>query len=362
MSKLNWGFLSAAALAAAMGLAGAAGAQTKLIYSTYIPESYSVVACDGFFMEEVAKRTGGKIVFERYYASSLLNAVDTVPGVGRGAADFGGGTAPGAYNRAQFPVSNILMPWITDNYVASMRAATDLYHENADFQAEYEKQNVKLLYAVVPPAHSFWSREPIRTAADFKGKRVRAVLAIGEAVAKMGGVPVAMAFPDGLEAMNRGAIEVMGNVPFDLGVTAGLNKVAKHVTDAGRMGTFSFNSSVISLKRWKSLPSDVQQVMLQVAKEVPDCFHKIAQRDVEKAADVLIADKDVRVNVFASDEAKKLRETLGRQLWKDWVDLVNKSGYGGQKLLDRYLELVAKYEKEYPVETGYDIYKRKVGK
>ena len=356
----RWRVLAAVG-AAALGLAGAAGAQTKLIFSTYVPEAYSVTACDGFFMDEVTKRTAGKIVFERYYAGSLLNAVDTVPGIGRGAADFGMGF-PGAYNRAQYPISNIVMPWISDNFVATTKAANQLYMESADFQAEYEKQNVKALYSIVTPAHSLWSREPIRTASDLKGKRVRSVLAIGDAVRKMGGTPVAMAFPDGLEAMNRGAIDAMGNVPFDLGVTSGLNKVSKYVTDAGRMGTYALSATVINLNRWKALPADVQQTMLDVAKEAPDCFAKIAQQDVEKAADTLIESKGVEVITFSPEEANKLRDTAGRELWQEWVTLVTKAGYDGQKLLDRYLELIAQYEKDFPNETGFDIYKRKTGK
>jgi len=359
MSMRKWCGLSA--VLAALGLAAPAGAQIKLIFSTYVPATYSVTACDGVFMDEVTKRTGGKVVFERYYASALLSAVDTVPGIGRGAADLGMGF-PGGYNRAQYPISNIVMPWTTDNFAAAIKAINQLYRESPDFQAEYERQNVKLFYSLIPPAHSFYSRTPILTAADFKGKRVRGVLAIGDSVAKLGGTPVGMQWPDGVEALTRGAIDAMGNVPFDLGVTAGLQKVAKHVTDAGRMGTFSLSATVINLKKWNSLPADVQQTMLEVAKEAPDCFIKTAQRDVEKAVDALIADKSVSVTTFAPEEAKRLRETVGRELWQEWVGVVGKAGYDGQKLLDRYLQLIAANEKDSPVETGFDLYRKRTGK
>ena len=361
MNMLALSALATAVLAVMPGSTGAAQAQTKLVFSTYVPESYSVTACDAVFMDEVTKRTGGKIVFERYYASALLNAVDTVPGIGRGAADFGMGF-PGGSNRGQYPISNIVMPYITDNVVAATNALNDLYKENAEFQAEYEKQNVKLLYSFITEAHSFWSREPIRTAADFKGKRVRSLLAIGDAVAKLGGTPVAMAFPDGLEAINRGAIDVFGNAPFDLGVTAGLHKVTEYASDGGRMGVFAASASVINLKRWKSLPPDVQQIMLEVAAEMPKCYFEVAKRDIEKAVETLGESKQVEVITFSPEESKKLRETVGRELRKEWVTLVTKHGYNGQRLLDRYLELVAKYEKEHPWQTGFDLYKAKYGK
>jgi TRAP-type C4-dicarboxylate transport system substrate-binding protein len=214
----------------------------------------------------------------------------------------------------------------------------------------------------VPGAHSTWSREPIRTASDFKGKRIRSLLAIGDAVAKMGGTPVAMAFPDGLEAVSRGAVDGFANAPFDLGVTSGLHKVTKYVTDGGRMGTFAASASVINLRKWKALPADVQKTMLEVAGEVPKCFFDIVKHEERKAVDTLGESKQVEVITFAPEESKKLRETVGRQLWQEWVQLITKQGHDGQKLLDRYLELVAKYEKESDYETGFELYKKKYGK
>ena len=349
------------ALASAIGLPGQAMAQTKLVFSTYVPETFSVTTCDAFFMDEVNKRTGGKITFERYYGGALLNPVDTVPGIARGAADFGMGF-PGAYNRAQYPISNIMMPYITENSAAATQAINDLYRENKDFQAEYEKQNVKLLYSIIPPAHTFWSRAPIRTAADFKGKRFRAVLAVGDAIAKFGGTPVAMGFSDGVEALSRGAVDGMANTPFDLGVTAGIYKVAKYATDGGRLGSFSVSASVINLAKWKALPPEVQKTMEEVALLIPKCFADVAQKDVQKAVDVLAAEKGVELTTFSPEEAKKIRETVGAQLWQEWVTLVTKQGYAGQKLLDRFLELIAKHEKENPTKTGFELYREKVRK
>lgn len=350
-----------AVLVTAFGLISPTFAQTRLVFSTYVPETFSVTTCDAYFMDEVNKRTGGKISFERYYGGALLNAVDTAPGIARGAADFGMGF-PGGYNRAQYPISNIMMPYITESSIAATLALNDLYREFPEFRAEYEKQGLTMLYGIVPTAHTFWSREPIRSAADFKGKRIRSLLGIGDAVAKLGGTPVGMAFSDGVEALTRGAIDGMGNSPFDLGVTAGIYKVAKYATDAGRLGTFSASASVMNLRKWKALPPDVQQTMQAVALEIPKCFDAAVQKDVLHAVDVLAADKSVHVTTFSPDEAKKLRDTVGAQLWQEWVTLVTKQGLPGQKLLDRFLLLIAKHEKEHPTKTGYELYRERVGK
>jgi TRAP-type C4-dicarboxylate transport system substrate-binding protein len=67
------GWASTLAVAGIVGFAGQAMAQTKLIFSTYVPETFSVTACDAFFMDEITKRTGGKITFERYYGGAVSN-------------------------------------------------------------------------------------------------------------------------------------------------------------------------------------------------------------------------------------------------------------------------------------------------
>jgi len=352
--------LAAAAVTLPLGFAGAAAAQTKLVYSTYLPETYSTTYCDSQVMEGVAKRTEGKIVFEKYYSSSLLNAVDTLPGIGRGAADIGT-SFPGGYNRAQYPISNIVMPFITDNPIAASLALRDLYQESPELRQEYEKQGTHLLYMLVPDGHTVWSREPIRTAADFKGKRIRALLAPADAIAKLGGTPVAMQWPDGVEAMNRGAIDGFANAPFDLGVKAGLNKVSKHLTDGGAMGTYAASATVVNLRKWKALPPDVQKIFTEEAAKAADCFFDYVKKDLQAGVDILGKEKKVELHPFAAEESAKLRDTVGKELWSEWVKTADKAGASGQKLLDRYLELVAKYEKETTYKTGFDLYKEQYG-
>jgi TRAP-type C4-dicarboxylate transport system substrate-binding protein len=359
MNRNTW--TAALAATALLAISSGADAQTKLVFSTYLPETYSTTFCDGKFMDAVTKRTEGKVTFERYYASSLLNAVDTLPGVGRGAADMGT-SFPGGYNRAQYPISNIVMPFITANPIAATFAVNELYKENKDFQDEYQKQGVHLLYSLVPDNHTIWSREPIRSAADFKGKRIRALLAPGDAIAKMGGTPVAMQWPDGVEAMNRGAIDGFANAPFDLGVKAGLQKVSQYVTDSGGMGTYALSATVVNLRKWKALSPEVQKIMTEEAAKAPDCFFDVVRKDLQAGVDTLAKEKKVELISFSKEESEKLRDTVGKELRQEWIATLAKSGYmDGQKLLDRYLELVSKYEKTTTYKTGFALYREQHG-
>ena len=78
------------------------------------------------------------------------------------------------------------MPYAAANPIAATQAYNDLTQEREEFQEKYARGNTKILYSTVTIGHSLWSCEPIRTANDVKGKRTRAVLAVGDAPDKMG--------------------------------------------------------------------------------------------------------------------------------------------------------------------------------
>ena len=344
------------ALAATTVLAGPAMAETKLTFTTYVPQAYSIVTCEDRFMDEVTKRTDGEVVFERFYAGTLLNAPDTFPGIGRGAADIGM-SYPSGYNRAEYPLSNIVMPYMSANPVAATQAYNDLINDREEYAQEYERGNTKILYSTITIGHSLWTRDPVRTADDVKGKRIRALLAVGDALDKMGATVVAMPFPDTVEAMSRGAIDGFANVPFDLGVTAGIDKVSSYVSDLGGMGVFAASSTAINLDVWNGLSPEIQNTMMEVAGELPHtCWPDVVDKDIEKSVQSVLDTTSVEVVMFSSEEAKKLSDTIGGELRQEWVEWVDSEGYDGEAILARFEELIAKYEEQSDFKNSFQRY------
>lgn len=329
-------------------------AQTKLTFTAYVPATYSVTACDAVFMDEVAKRTNGAVVFETFYASTLLNAPDTYPGIGRGAADLGNG-APAGYNRADYPLTNLL-PFTTDDPVAATYAFHDMIKESEALNKEYERQNLKLLYGVVTSEYAVWTMAPVRTTADLKGKRVRALLATGDALAKMGATVVAMTFPDAVDAMTRGGLDGFGNLPFDLAVSSGMNKVGKYAVDMG-FGIFSAQTTAMNLDKWNSLTPEVRAVMQEVADSIPEtCWKPLVNKDIEMSVDTILAQGDaVEMIVFSDEEKQRLAGTVGAELRAEWTATAKAAGHAdADAFYDRYIELVRKYEADSDYKTGFE--------
>jgi TRAP-type C4-dicarboxylate transport system substrate-binding protein len=115
----------------------------------------------------------------------------------------------------------------------------------------------------------FAMRSPVRTLADFKGKKIR-ILASPfqtEQMTKLGSTGVAMSLGDVLPAIQQGTID---GAMSSAGVFRALQyyDAAKYLTETDHAYVFSI--SVVS-KRWlDTLPADLQEVVLKTAKETSD--------------------------------------------------------------------------------------------
>lgn len=265
----------------------------ELTYATYLPKSFTFVQVDDWFMQEITKRTNGRVSFKTYYGASLLKALDVFPGLKSGAADLATG-APG-YNVDLLPLSSVIQPYITEKADAAVRAFIELYRKNGAFKNEWEKNNLRLIYPLAAVENTLWTRKPVRTAADLKGMRIRATLGVARSLNMLGATPVALGMQDGVEALKRGAIDGFASSPFDLGVQVGLHEAAAYAGDAGRMGVYGIIATAFNLTSWNKLPADVRKVIDEVAAEVPDKYLQLTNAAVRQAADRIRATKTLAV-------------------------------------------------------------------
>jgi len=332
----------------------------KLTYATYIPDTYAMSKADTWFMDEVTRRTNGRIVFEKYYSGSLLKASDILPGVSAGAADIGN-SVPSAYNRQDYPLSNITLPFITDRVDSLTHAFKDLYDSNPQFRKEYEGRGLKLLYAPAYGENTIWSTKEISKPADVKGLRIRAVLAVGDALAKMGASVVAIPWPDALEGMRRGVVDAMSAAPFDTAVSGGLADIAGFGSDAGRMGVYAVSATVINHKTWNSLDRETQKIIEEVAAGAPAQYFRVLDGIMDQSAKK-VADRvrsgALKVNLFAESDVERMRTTIGEEIYKEWIATAGKHGYDGKALLKEFTALAHKYDKQSTYVTGFERVKK----
>jgi TRAP-type C4-dicarboxylate transport system substrate-binding protein len=119
------------------------------------------------------------------------------------------------------------------------------------------------------------TRKPIRTLADFKGKKLRIFASKfqSEAFERLGVTPVAMTLGDVLPAIQQGTID---------GAVTGMGPVAHmHFVDAAKYVTMTNQPSIFIIvevnKKWyDSLPNDLQQLVDKDATEQSVAINPIA--------------------------------------------------------------------------------------
>lgn len=320
-----------------------ASAETTISYTTYFNSSDPLVQMDRWFMDEVTKRTDGEVVFDTYLGGAMLGGPDIFPGLSRGAADMGM-SVPAAFQPDTYILTNVTLPYITDNSVAVTYAFNELLAESEPLRQEYEQQNVKMLYGLGFSENLVWSNTPVRTAEDFEGMRIRSVMSIASALDMLGAVPVQMGFGDAVGALQRKVIDGFSSAPFLTSISVGLQDFAPYVSDAGGMGVYAVSSTGINMDIWNGLSPEIQQVIEEVVADIPDHYASVMDDLVEDGVKALHDAGETEVIVMSEEETAKIRDTVSQTLWDSWIEKVDASSQDGEAFLARYTELVEQAE------------------
>jgi TRAP-type C4-dicarboxylate transport system substrate-binding protein len=353
--------LGAAALTAFAGLATQASADALMSYATYFNSNDPLVQVDIWFMEQVTERSNGTITFDQYIGGAMLGGPEIYPGLSRGAVDVGM-SVPSAFHPTEYILTNVTLPYITDNSVATTYAFNQLYKELPELMAEYESRNIHLLYGLSFPENNIWSNKPIQTVEDLSGMRIRSVMSIADALQILGAVPVSMNFADAVSGLQRSLLDGISSAPFLTTMAFGVHEFAPYVSDGGGMGIYAVSSTGINMDVWAGLTPEEQAIFTEVAAEVPDYYASIMNELVSQNVDKLHAAGVTEVIVMSEEESTRVRDAVTEPLWHNWLTAANGAGYAGRDILDRYIALVREGEAKSEYTPGLDLYMDRYGK
>lgn len=356
MKKRN--FLQAAlavSVSALKPISTIAQAPIRLKVASNYPATSLFSRVQQFMLDEVTKRTGGRVTFEWYYGGLLLKAADVFPGVGRGAADIGF-SVPAAFNPREYPITGVTLPFLTENVQAASLAFRDWYTSTDAVQKEYQRNNVRFLLAIPSAENVLWSQKKVTTAADLKGMRIRMLLGPSDALTELGATAVTVPYTDAIDLLSRGGVDAISATPFEQGVKDGLPEMVNYLSSAGRMGIYASVITAVNLEKWNSLPKDVQDVFLKAADDAVKFYVAEQSKEADEAVDILLKAKKVQVVKMDAAEEKRWSDQTREVIYKKYNEQVKRSGANGEQLVESYIRLVRKYEKEYPYQTGIDRY------
>jgi TRAP-type transport system periplasmic protein len=336
----------------------AADKPIKLIFSSYLKENFTNNLTCQFWMDEVTKRTNGKVQFTTYYDGTLLKGAESLPGCGRGMCDLT--LCPDSYTADRHPLSMVqTLLFMTDRMDSFLKSTQRLFTTEPLLIEEFTQNNVHFLVEVPVSANILGAREKMNSISVLKNKRIRAMAMTADALTMLGATPVGLALGEVYDGLDKGVIDGYSLTDFTLASMFHLYEVAPYMHDTG-MGMFGGMFFVINKKKWDSLPKDIQEIMTQVAHEAiekhVDLYMKIESQMVDRAHE-----GGAKVVILTDEEKARWKNTAGPKLWDKWVSDMNEAGLKGSYIFNRWKEIITKENKHSAYKSAYQVFAERYG-
>jgi TRAP-type mannitol/chloroaromatic compound transport system substrate-binding protein len=218
--------------------------------------------------KRVAQLSGGRLVIEPHPAGDLAGAFDVLDAVSSGKVESGHGwpgywvnKEPGFELFSSIPDMMTQQEWLIWLYGPSK--GIDLWREL------YAKYNVvPFPGALNGPEFGFFTNKPVRSAADFKGLRIRAVGLAAGVLNELGATTVSLPVAEIIPAMKNGTIDGCEfNSPV-IDWQLGFQDVAKYAVLPSWHQPSGMYDAVVNLNAWNKLPDDLKAIFESACKEV----------------------------------------------------------------------------------------------
>lgn len=318
------------------------------------PGAWSTVRFSEAWAKAVEEATKGRVKITMYPAESLFKSNEAIEATIGGISDVSWATV--GFFGQRFALTLVMaIPFICltegkiDGKIVSSgfinsHIMQELYDTVPEIQAEWK--DVKMINLVTTSSTFLGtSKKPVRNMNDMQGLKVREAGGYAVEMWKLvGASPVAMNQPEVYEALSKGVIDGTNN-PWTTYMTFKLYDVIRYYSTAAIQATPIVQ--IMSLKKWNSLPPDIQQAIMSVsgmrAAELYGnaAWGNDAKQEVVDSAKK--AGKPLETIDLDPGEYEKWKSISGKPLWDKWVAEMQAKGLNAQKILDAALSLVKKY-------------------
>jgi len=201
------------------------------------------------FCKDVTEQTGGKIKIDFYAGGTLLDQFSMYQGIVDGVADIG--YAPIHYTAGRFPVTEVItstLGW--PSAWVGAHVANDFYNKYDAVQAEWGDVQVLWIQANEPKV--IYTKEPVRTLEDLKGKILRAAGSAGDIITALGGTPAATSTATLADDIKKGTLDG-AFLPYETIKTFKCGEVISYITACWNIGSTDCFYMVMNKDSYKQL-------------------------------------------------------------------------------------------------------------
>ncbi|HYF17518.1 MAG TPA: C4-dicarboxylate TRAP transporter substrate-binding protein [Ramlibacter sp.] len=320
-----------AALAAALAVAGLSTATAQQTFKLTIASSHPttlpwVGLMSTLFVPEVNKRVaalnkGYKVEWREAYGGQLYKMNATLTSVEQGVTDIG--WVFHQLEAAKMPLSQFgtVTPFTTDDVRVILDVANEMNEKVPALQKEWDRNNMVFLGATGVDTYHLFTKSPIATYSDLKGRKISAPGSIGLWLKNSGAVPVDGSLTSYYTDIQTGVSE--GTISIATGILPNkIYEVAPYITTVN-IGALYIGGMAINKDTWAKLPPDVQKIMKDVGKEYSKALGETLMQRYEGALKTMSEvgarqSPAVRVTSLSAGEREKWVKSMPN-LAADWA-------------------------------------------
>ncbi len=287
--------------------------------------------------ERVSKETKYEIEWVKSYGGSVISLGNELEGVQSGLVDIG--CIILVFEASRLPLQTMVysMPFSCSDPEIVAKVNKQMMSEFPEFSSDYEtKYNQKLLGLGVSDQYGFYSRTEMTSLADVKGKKIGAAGINLAWIEGSGAVGVQTSLNDTYQNLQTNVCDATIQ-PTHSCINLKVYEVAPNYLDAN-FNVVPFNAITVNSDTWSTLPEEVQKILTEVGESYLDYESKYIS--TVHAEDLkFMQENGVKVNKLDTEAQKAWANSLS-DLVHNLVQNLNKSGYDGVKIVNRYYELL----------------------
>jgi TRAP-type C4-dicarboxylate transport system substrate-binding protein len=303
-----------------------------------------------FFVPEVTKRvaarTKHKVEFIEGYGGAMVKTADTLEGVQSGIIDIGGYCFCFEPSNLPLHAFQVMLPFGTMDPETSVKLARAVYDKVPYLSEVFEKKfNQKLIALIADNGYNLGTSFDWSGVADLKGRKLAGAGLNLKWLEYAGATPVQSSLPEAYTAMQTGVYN--GWIMFPSGwVNFKLYEVGKFYTEVG-FGAITWHGLTINGARWAKLPKDVQDIILEVAREYEVRTGSVNKENYPKQIEQL---KSFGTTVKSVPAAVRVEWANSLKGWpQDKAAELDKQGLPASQVLKLALEEAEKLGHKWPV-------------
>ncbi len=230
------------------------------------PETCMISDIFQMYLDEVTKRTGGKMKFQVFWGAALGAPPEQYALVKSGAVQMG--HLYPWFTPGEFPLSNweFAIPFGPLDYELLQKARRQMRAEFPQLEQEEAKQNLVHLFQIQDGKYDFMSKIPLKTLDDFKGQKVTLIGRYFGRWLPPGASAIVRPGHERYDMLRSGVVQV-DTLPFPLLYAFKIHEQTKYYLHSGVAASF-LTGAYMNKDFYNKLPSDIQKLLVDVGKEV----------------------------------------------------------------------------------------------